>query len=405
MKQGKHTKIFDKLKKCKFGIICAFKKNENIILNFFGVINIGCKEWTMKKLSVFLLAMVFIFGLAAQANAGETVDPQVVDDETVFAGDEPIMFEGAACASGGINNMEYNEESGVSFSPSLYGNSWLSYYYMYKLDEFGTWVNDDASASNFNECIFENLEAPAITVTFDTPVTRVGFYGRSLEGKIMVTVFRGGVASEPLPFGTEDDMKFIGIMDSEGIEAIEISGTGQFYGWVSAFLIDEFRFGGTPDTGPKEPPAKTVDIDIKPPNCLPAAINMKSKGVTPVVIAGSDDFDVTMIDLTTILLNGVAPERSAFEDVPYCSNGPDEVLDLTLKFDTQELVDAMKGSLTEGSRSEIILKLTGKLLDGTPIEGEDMVSVKGKPGHDRGHHKGWDNSRGHHKGWKNHPER
>jgi hypothetical protein len=413
----------DKLKKMKCGIICASKKNENIILNFFGAINIGRKECTMKKLRVFLLAMVFIFGLAAQASAAEPVEPQVVEDEMVFAGDEPIMFQGpnyfnddgvlcTLCTSLD-GNLEYSDESGVSFSPSLYGSSSFGQYYM---------GGDTNTASNFNECTFgDTTDAPAITVTFDVPVTRVGFNGRSPAGEIMVTVFRGGVASEPIPFDTADQMKFIGIMDPEGIEAIEISGTGQFYVVENAFFIDEFRFGGTLDTGPTE---VEVTMNVRPPNCLGASINVKSKGVIPVVIAGKD-VDVTMIDPTTILLNGVAPVRSAIEDVPYCNNsGSDGYWDLTLKFDTQELVDAMETStavkdatLKNGDLS--VLHLTGSLFDGTAIYADQPVSITGKPAkenqskgkkrlfkshsrHDRGHHKGWDNNRGHHKGWDKH---
>ena len=372
----------------------------------------------MKKLRVFLLATVFVFGLAAQGNTAEQVVPQVVD-ETVFADDEPIMFAGAACTSEGINYTEYNDESGVSFSPSLYGNSYLGQYYMYKLDDTGIWVNDDATASNFNECDFATTDAPPITVTFDAPVTRVGFNGRSPAGEIIVTVFRGGDASEPIPFDTEDDMMFIGIMDSDGIEAIEISGTGQVYGLPNAFFIDEFRFGGTLDTGPTEIP---VTMNVRPPNCSGASINVKSKGVTPVVIAGKD-VDVTMIDPTTILLNGVAPVRSALEDVPYCSNDPDGVLDLTLKFDTQELVDAMEVSamaagVTLENDDFSFLHLPGSLFDGTAIYADQPISITGKPAkentvkgdsqsfdphspHDRGQHKGWHHNRGHHRGRDN----
>jgi hypothetical protein len=139
---------------------------------------------------------------------------------------------------------------------------------------------------------------------------------------------------------------------------------------------------------------------------------MKSKGVTPVVIAGSEDFDVTMIDPASIQLHGVAPVRSAIEDVPYCNNsGSDGYWDLTLKFDTKDLVEAMEASalaekLTLENDDLPVLHLTGSLLDGTTIYADEPVSVKGKPGkenrgrgvmhplrHNRGHHKGWDKDR------------
>jgi len=110
---------------------------------------------------------------------------------------------------------------------------------------------------------------------------------------------------------------------------------------------------------------------------------MKSKGVTPVVIAGSADFDVTMIDPDSIQLHGVAPVRSAIEDVPYCNKDRDGYMDLTLKFDTQELVDAVTASLGDGGTLENddwpVLHLIGSFFDGTAIYADEPVSVKGKP--------------------------
>jgi hypothetical protein len=57
-----------------------------------------------------------------------------------------------------------------------------------------------------------------------------------------------------------------------------------------------------------------VDIDIKPGSC-PNPLNLKSKGVLPVAILGSEDLDVSTIDVDTIRLEGVAPLRSRLEDV------------------------------------------------------------------------------------------
>jgi probable HAF family extracellular repeat protein len=134
-----------------------------------------------------------------------------------------------------------------------------------------------------------------------------------------------------------------------------------------------------------------VAVDIKPGSC-PNPINVKSKGVLPVAILGTDDFDVTQIDLASVRLAGVAPIRSGFEDVatpfePYtgkenaddCNEfGPDGYTDLTMKFDKQEIVAAM-GEVEDGQ--VLVLQLTGNLkeeFDGTPIEGEDVVVIKKK---------------------------
>ena len=132
-------------------------------------------------------------------------------------------------------------------------------------------------------------------------------------------------------------------------------------------------------------------VDIKPGSC-PNPLNVKSKGVLPVAILGTGDFDVTTIDLDTVRLLDVAPVRSDYEDVgtPFfpllgkedaldCTElEGDGLLDLSLKFDMQEIVPAIGEDVVDGE--VIVLTLTGNLLDGTPIEGEDVVIIlkKGK---------------------------
>lgn len=134
-----------------------------------------------------------------------------------------------------------------------------------------------------------------------------------------------------------------------------------------------------------------VPLDIKPQSC-PNPFNVKSKGVLPVAILGTEGFDVTLVDPVSIRLEGVAPLRWDLEDVaipfvPYTGKsdceldcnilGPDGELDLTLKFDTQEVAAAL-GVVGDGEC--LTLTLTGELFDGTPIVGEDVIFIikKGK---------------------------
>jgi hypothetical protein len=138
-----------------------------------------------------------------------------------------------------------------------------------------------------------------------------------------------------------------------------------------------------------------VAMDIKPQSC-PNPLNCKRKGVLPVAILGTEDFDVTQIDteLVQLELVGVHPLRVAFEDVatpfePFTgkqdclectTEGPDGFLDLTLKFDTQAVLDAIGPAEDEAC---LVLELTGKLkdeFDGTPIVGEDVVRFLCKGG-------------------------
>jgi len=128
-----------------------------------------------------------------------------------------------------------------------------------------------------------------------------------------------------------------------------------------------------------------VRVDIKPGSC-PNPLNVKDKGVLPVAILGSEDFDVWTIDTASIRLEGVAPIRSSYEDVSTpvpdgadvceCTTaGPDGYLDLTLKFNVQDIVAAL-GEVNDGDVLE--LTLTGALADslgGTAIAGTDCVVI------------------------------
>jgi hypothetical protein len=143
-----------------------------------------------------------------------------------------------------------------------------------------------------------------------------------------------------------------------------------------------------------DPPPPTVDcnslsvaLDIKPQSC-PNPLNVKSRGVFPLAVLGTEDFDVSLIDTASIELAGVSAIRSSLEDVAtvivdgnecQCTEGgPDGYVDLNLKFRTQEIVGELvdtPGDLADGQ--VLALTLAGRLLDDTPIEGTDCVVLVG----------------------------
>jgi hypothetical protein len=105
-------------------------------------------------------------------------------------------------------------------------------------------------------------------------------------------------------------------------------------------------------------------------------------------VLGTEDFDVSLIDTTSIELAGVSAIRSSFEDVAaavvdgnecQCTEmGPDGYVDLNLKFRTHEIVGELvdaPGDLADGQ--VLALALTGRLLDETRIEGADCVVIVG----------------------------
>ncbi|MHC4527249.1 MAG: SUMF1/EgtB/PvdO family nonheme iron enzyme, partial [Planctomycetota bacterium] len=118
-----------------------------------------------------------------------------------------------------------------------------------------------------------------------------------------------------------------------------------------------------------------VEVDVKPGGC-PNPLNLKSRGVLPVAVLGTEEFDASAIDPASIRLAGVAPVRSGLEDVSAsvadgnecdCTEtGADGFVDLTLKFKTPEIVEELlitHGELARGDVLELIL--TGNLSDGT----------------------------------------
>jgi hypothetical protein len=108
--------------------------------------------------------------------------------------------------------------------------------------------------------------------------------------------------------------------------------------------------------------AQTVEVDIKPGNKR-NSFKLKSRGVLPVSILGSDDYDVAEIDVSSLLLQGkVAPLRSRLR------KRAGGYMDLKLKFSSGAVQNAL-GNLQPGQTYDVWI--TGEFMDGTPILGSD----------------------------------
>ena len=129
---------------------------------------------------------------------------------------------------------------------------------------------------------------------------------------------------------------------------IRLSGQYWQYDWATPFHVDIPL------------PVIEVDIDIKP--CSdPNSINLGSKGMVPVAVLTTDDFDASDVDPDTVLFADAAPVRWTLEDVD-----GDGDMDLLFHFKTQEL--NLTGNSTEAT-------LTGETFDGVQIEGTDTVNI------------------------------
>ena len=108
-----------------------------------------------------------------------------------------------------------------------------------------------------------------------------------------------------------------------------------------------------------------VNIDIKP-GSYPNSINLQDKGVVPVAILTTADFDASTVYPTTVKIANASPIRWKMQDV----NG-DSDRDLLVYFNTFDL---------NLDNSSTTATLTGQTIDGINIEGNDSVQIvtKGK---------------------------
>ena len=103
-----------------------------------------------------------------------------------------------------------------------------------------------------------------------------------------------------------------------------------------------------------------VSIDIKP-GSYPNSINLGSKGVVPVAVLTTDEFDASNLDPVTILFAGASPLRWIQEDVDW-----DGDMDLLFHFKTQELN-------LDSNSTEVVF--TGQTFGGVSVEGLDSVKI------------------------------
>ena len=155
-------------------------------------------------------------------------------------------------------------------------------------------------------------------------------------------------------------------------------------------------------------PVLLLLMDVKPGAC-PNSVAPHSHGVLPVALVGTHEFDVTEIDVASIMLSradglggSVAPNEgppgphSVFADIatPF-AGGPcdchdlegDGIMDLSMKFKIDCVVDALGLAETHGN---VELIITGLLLDGTSFEARDCVALVPQQGNPvgRGKHGG-----------------
>jgi len=111
-----------------------------------------------------------------------------------------------------------------------------------------------------------------------------------------------------------------------------------------------------------------VDIDIKP-GTFPNSINLGSKGLIPVAILGTNDFNVDQVNPSTVVFSGVSPslkgDGSLMVSIEDVNN--DGFTDMLFHFNTPDLQLGI---------DDTYAVLEGMLFNGFRIRGSDSVVIR-----------------------------
>lgn len=276
-----------------------------------------------------------------------------------------IANDGTACAMGPTSNNLFTIDLGTGIATSIgstgfYSDGDLQFDYMGNLYLAGS-TTPNGGDSTSKLFLIDTANPASSSLVGDIGIDDV--YGLSFaNGKMF-----GAAGTDVFEIDLATGAQVIGT-------TVSFAGQGMVVAWGASNTVI------------------AVATDIKPGSC-PNPLNVKSQGVIPVAILGTDSFDAATVDPATVRLEGVAPLRWALADVttpfePFlgkvdCLIDCDElygdgILDLVLNFDTQEVVGALE---SVSDRDCVLVTLTGELIGGTPIEGEDVMVILNKGNH------------------------
>ena len=206
----------------------------------------------------------------------------------------------------------------------------------------------------------------------------INIYGGSVGNGFYIMLFSGQPSPVVTVYGTDLALDFMPLDPSATQFSVDDKAGGiltGFYGngdpiylWFMSDVPIYLQPTGAETTS-------EMKIDIKPGN-EQNNINLKSKGVVPVAILTTDDFDATTVDPSTAQLAGASPARWRLADVD--SDGDTDIL---FHFDTEKLnldEDSTEATMTAQLKSQnsqmtvMSMQLSGSE---TTVSGTDKVKI------------------------------
>ncbi len=240
---------------------------------------------------------------------------------------------------------------------------------------------------------------PVDIVQVGNPWPRPGFFEGFDTDRSLTPLYNGSVANggtffpEPVTYsGPLASFPVIASEDADGVWDVVLYSSGST--WVpvpTTVSYGTITVVGTPG------PLLAV-LDIKPQSC-PNRLNVRSHGVIPMVLVGSETFDVADVEVDSLWLSraegahdtvipitrrsgrvgsikdATAPSDDAEPCICY-DRVRDGIDDLLVKFSVSDMVRAFSLN-TEPRGVSVPLVLSGHLLDSTPFEASDCVVLTG----------------------------
>ena len=292
------------------------------------------------KLSILIaLVLALSFSLVTAVPVSAAGTPEIDGVISVGEWDGAVEFVGTDYSVYVLNDTEYlyigfEAQAGDYTIPSSMTNI-----YIYAGDDYAgeCWAYCVNNAGNLELVHFttHHIQAPKVKEGREVWPTNAIV-------SIAPTVMEWQIPLAEFPMGPGDPLAFDFMSFSEGSSA-----------WATAWLYEQ-EYTLAP------PPPIEVNIDIKP-GSDPNSINLGSKGVVPVAVLTTDDFDASTVDAATVEFAGALLVRST-----ECDVDGDGDLDMLFRFKTQDL------NLTENSTEAF---LDGMTYDGLLIWGRDTVNI------------------------------